>query len=469
MTTPRRSALAVLLAIAPGLLPVACTKREAGPSGGPAVSRAKPGRRGGHRLLELIPLPPGSLPHGIVVGPDGHLWFTLANRRALGTLAPGDPTAVTEVPLPVSSPRPEEIASGPDGALWCTAAAGTRIVRVAAAAPHESQEFKRLGSFRNLYGIAAGRDGTLWLGGEFRLIRMRATVPPEYEEYPYRYNGGTPSAVALDAAGNVWFTRGNGMLGRASPQSPLDPEAFELPDPKCWPQGIAVSQDDAVWFTERIGNAVARFGPARHTLLEFALPTPNAQPRAIVRGPDDALWFTEPGAGKVGRIGAREPFAVAEFAVPAAGSRPWAVASGPDGNVWFTDAGANAVGRIDLAAARDEIRSSEERAGTAGSRVTTTVVEASGVAGPKDGTLAVRADADCTFSLDGKELFKSATGHSRTLTLAPGWHVVSAVAAWNGKRITQAVQVIAGRTAFVSFEGLAPPPEPTKTPPRRPW
>jgi len=464
----RRAALALPLAFGLVSVAVSCAKREAGPSRGPtAASRAKPARRATHRLVELIPLPPKSQPHGIVAGPDGNLWFTLSNRCALGTLAPDEPSVVTEVPLPASSPRPEELAPGPDGALWCTSAGGTRIVRVAAAAPHELQEFKRLGNFRNLYGIAAGPDGTFWMGGEWRLIRMRATVPPEYEEYPYRYNGGTPLAVAVDSAGNVWFTRGNGTLGRASLRSPLDPEVFELPDPKCWPQGIAVGPDDAIWFTERTGNAVARFDPARNTIQELALPAPKAQPRAIVRGPDGALWFTEPGAGKVGRVAVHEPFAVTEFAVPSEVSRPWAVASGPDGNVWFTDDGANAVGRIDLAAARDEIRSSEERARTAGSHITTTVVKASGFAGPRDGTLIVGADADCTVSLDGKELFRSVKGHSRTLTIAPGWHVVSAVAAADGKRLTQAVQVLAGRTAFVSFEGLAPLDESKKTPPPR--
>jgi virginiamycin B lyase len=465
----RRAALVVVFAFTFGFVLLSCGKREAGPGREPAAaSQAKRARRVTHQLVELIPLPPNSQPQGIVVGPDGHLWFALSNRCALATLTPDEPSSVTEVPLPASCPRPEEIASGPDGALWCTAAAGTRIVRVAAAAPHELQEFKRLGNYRRLNGVTAGRDGTLWLAGEWRLIRMRASVPPEYEEYPYRNSGLGPFGVALDSAGDVWFTSGNGTLARVSPRSPLEPEVFELPDSKCWPQGIAIGPDDAIWFTERTGNAVARFDPAQGTLQEIALPTRSAQPRAITRGPDGAFWFTEPGAGKVGCVAVQEPFAVAEFTVTSETSHPSAVASGPDGNVWFTDPGANAIGRIDLALARDEIRSAEERARTAGPHVTTTAIKTGGSAGPKDGTLVVGADADCTVSLDGKELFKSAKGHSRTLKIAPGWHVVSAVAAADGKRLSQAVQVIAGRTAFVSFEGLAPPEESKKAPtPRR--
>lgn len=469
MTTLRRLALALLLGFTLGLVAASCAKRDAGPARGPtAASRAKAAARPSGRLVEVIPLPPGSRPHGIVIGPDGNLWFTLWNRGSLGTLGPGEALSVTEVPLPRACFQTEELAPGPDGALWCVAGGGTRIARVAAAEPHGVQVFERLGNFRNLWSIVPGPGGMFWMGGARRLVRMRATVPPEYEEYPFAYSNASALGVAIDTAGDVWFTRTDGAIGRTDPRSPLAPEIFGLPDPKSEPQGIAVGPDRSIWFTELAGNAIGRFDPARNAFQEFALPTPGAKPRGIACGPDGALWFTEFGAGKIGRIAAHEPFAVTEFAIPSAASRPWDIAQGPDGNVWFTDAGADAIGRVDLAAAQAGIRASEENARSAGEHAKTTSVQTTGSAGRVDGQLVVSCDADCMVSVDGTQLFLSVKGRSRTFPIAPGRHTVSAVAPATGRRAEETVEVLAGRTVLVPLEGLADPAESaTATPPRR--
>jgi streptogramin lyase len=474
VTTLRRPARVLLLALALGLVAASCAKREPGPKPGPKLGSAAATRatsRGhtpGHELIHLFPFALGSQPHGIVLGPDGNIWFTLWNRGEVAAIVPEEPFTVTEVPLPRPCGQTDAIAPGPDGAVWCVAANGYRIVRVTAAEPHDFQVFERMGNFRELWGIAPAPGGMLWMAGARRLVRMTATVPPEYEEYPFAYSRAAALDLAVDSGGAVWFTRVDGAIGRANAGSPLTPEIFALPDPKCSPQGIAVGPDETIWFTESAGNAIGRFDPFRNEVQEFSLPTPDAKPRSITSGPDGALWFTEHGAGKVGRIAAREPFAVTEFAVPSTVSRPWGIAPGPDGNVWFTDAGADAVGRIDLAVARDRIQASEESARAAGVHAKTTVLQATGTAGRTDGQLVVGCDADCTVSLDGTELFRSVKGQSRTVAVAPGWHVISAVGAADGRRLTKPFEAFAGRTAFVPFAGLAPP-EPTRTPPwRRP-
>ncbi len=471
MKTLGRAALALLVTSAAIPIALSCARREVGPSRGAAgPTRAKSaGRATGSELVRLVPLPPRSQPHGIVTASDGSIWCSLWNRGVLARVAAEEPSTVTEIALPPSCGQPDGLAPGPEGTIWCITAGGYRIVRVAAGEPYGPQVFERLGDSRGLYGIAAGPDGLLWMAGARRLVRMRASVPPEYEEYPFAYSKASALGVAVDAAGDIWFTRTDGAIGRARARSPLAPEIFPLPDPKSDPQGIAVGPDGAVWFTELAGNVIGRLDPERNAIQEFTLPTPNARPREIVRGPDDALWFTESGAGKVGRIAAREPFGIAEFAVPAQASRPWGVAAGPDGNVWFTDGGADAVGRIALAVAGERIRASEGGTRVPGGGVRTTGVQPTGSAGRSNAELVVTADADCTVSIDGAELFKSVKGHTRTFAIAPGWHVVSASAAEGGRRLTRAVEAVAGRTTYVSFDGLAPAAGSAKTtqPPRR--
>lgn len=465
----RHVALGASIACAVGLVAASCAKPETGTVREPAAAaRATPERHPSGALVELVQVGAGSRPHGIVAGPGGSIWFTLWNRGSLGTLVPADSLTVTEVAMPRACFQPEDLAPGPDGALWCVAGAGTRIARVAAAAPHAVQVFARLGDARALWSIAPGPGGVFWMGGQQRLVRMRATVPPEYEEYPFAHSRASALGVAVDAAGDVWFARTDGAIGRTNPRLPLAPEIFALPDPKSEPQRIAVAADGSIWFTEFARNVIGRFDPARGEVQEFALPAPDCKPHGIARGPDGALWFTELGAGKLGRIAARAPFAITEFAVPAAASRPWDITPGPDGNLWFTDVGADAIGRLDLAAAQVDIHASEENARAAGVHATTAIVAAADSAGRVDGQLVVACDADCSVSVDGRPMFLSVKGHSRTFPIAPGRHTVAAVAPATGRRATETVELLAGRTVFVSLAGLANPSDsPTATPTRR--
>jgi virginiamycin B lyase len=75
---------------------------------------------------------------GITLGPDGALWFTLAD------IAGDEPDSIgrittsgnlTEFPLPANDSEPRGIATGPDGAIWFTQVDSNKIGRITAAAP----------------------------------------------------------------------------------------------------------------------------------------------------------------------------------------------------------------------------------------------------------------------------------------------------------------------------------------------
>jgi virginiamycin B lyase len=80
----------------------------------------------------------GPTPMHLAVGPDGAIWFTDPGDNSIGRVAGG---RVTEYPVPplakseevqagVSDAVPEAIADGPDGALWVTEANAKAIARV---------------------------------------------------------------------------------------------------------------------------------------------------------------------------------------------------------------------------------------------------------------------------------------------------------------------------------------------------
>src|SRR5262249_50825586 len=119
-------------------------------------------------LLAEFPLPPGSGPQAIVVGPDGNFWITEGDSKKIARMSVAG--AVVEFPVGGS---PESIAVGPDGNLWFTEEAANRI----------------------------GKMDTLGtLLSEF-------TVPPA---------GGAPRAIAAAPCGDaaLWFTEQIGKIAR---------------------------------------------------------------------------------------------------------------------------------------------------------------------------------------------------------------------------------------------------------------
>jgi hypothetical protein len=86
-------------------------------------------------------------------------------------------------------------------------------------------------------------------------------------------------------------------------------------------------------------NALAAIGD----ITEYTIPTASSQPYDIVAGPDGNLWFTEQLGNKVAKVTTSGIFA--EYAVPTTNSQSNGIAAGPDGNLWFTE-GSGRVAKV---------------------------------------------------------------------------------------------------------------------------
>src|SRR5262249_39209031 len=135
-----------------------------------------------------LPLPAGTKPHFVNVGPDGNVWFTSLNDQ-IGTvdLATGAVTFFSEGITPGSVPH--VILPGPDGNLYFTEQASEpdpdplgrgripgngRLARFDLAT-HTVTEFSAgLPTGNRLHGLAVGPDGNLWvtLGGVDQVARF---------------------------------------------------------------------------------------------------------------------------------------------------------------------------------------------------------------------------------------------------------------------------------------------------------
>ncbi|TYC21850.1 virginiamycin B lyase, partial [Micromonospora sp. MP36] len=90
-------------------------------------------------------------PYGVVTGPDGALWFTLAQQGQIGRVVPGDEP--TLFPLDPADGQPTVITASHDGALWFTEYAGGRVGRITVDGTVRSFDVA------SPYGIVAGPDG----------------------------------------------------------------------------------------------------------------------------------------------------------------------------------------------------------------------------------------------------------------------------------------------------------------------
>lgn len=98
--------------------------------------------RGGSALGEIVddgdlsyivehPLPPGSGPYEIALGPDNHVWFTEVDSGKVGVVANiNGPIIEFTIPNAITNRRPAAIARGIGQTMWFGESAGGRIGRI---------------------------------------------------------------------------------------------------------------------------------------------------------------------------------------------------------------------------------------------------------------------------------------------------------------------------------------------------
>jgi virginiamycin B lyase len=287
---------------------------------------------------------PNAQPQGIVVAPDGSIWFTEHNADQIGELTPGG--SFNQYPIPTAASQPEGIAVAPDGSVWFTESNADKI-----------GELTPGGSF-NEYPTAAasgpdqitiGPDGDPWFtataGNRIGTVSGGMVV-----SYAIPVPGSEPEGITTSDAGTIWFTEaGAPYAGTISTTGTI--VTTQLPTTI----GFAAVATDAagnVWLTKPptfpgLESGVLELAGGSKLASEAFLPQ-GSEPSAIAIGPDGAAWFTETGSGQIARITSVGPGGISgQFAT---GSSPQDIVAGPDNTLWFTDPTNDTIGRAALTA-----------------------------------------------------------------------------------------------------------------------
>ena len=342
---------------------------------GRARARAAPAERGADRRQRLAPAPPGGRRRPATTGsPSPAPTRSCASprpptcRRAPRTVAliPGGKHAPSD---PQPALQPTDVAVDHHGMVWTTLTLGNAIARVD---PSAVQDGTTEGV--RVYPLPACGDG-----------ECKVVFPPEPGTLPSRQP--LQMKVTEDAAGNtlVWFTEPGveriGLLRVAPDGTQLGQTHFSC---GCIaPFGLALDQAGDVWFTEGVTNAIGRLTPdvtqpypaGAATLRHYKVPsgivveepelsaTPivTSNPHSVAVDRRGLVWFTESATGKVGLLDPAAAVAgttagIAEFDLPdtdfGTAASPADLTVDRAGTVFWADEYGDIVGSVQTRGAR---------------------------------------------------------------------------------------------------------------------
>ncbi len=240
------------------------------------------------------------------------------------------------------------------GATFSTAVSPVAEGRVSVRQAGPVREYTMLSPHSGLMMPAVAPDGHVWVG-EMDSNRLAELDPSSGEMREYALPGATAAGImgtTIDGQGGVWYSEASrGAIGVLETGTRTFSE-FSTGDPTSSPSGIAVDAAGNVWFTE-LSGAIAEFDVHTAQMRQFRVPTEGSAPYALAVDAQGTVWFTEFGAAKIGRLDPSTG-SFQEWATPSRDSGPAGIAIGPEGSLWFSESNANALGL--LSAGADQVR-----------------------------------------------------------------------------------------------------------------
>jgi streptogramin lyase len=295
-----------------------------------------------------------SEPRAITNGSDGNRWFSegteftaapakIARITPAGDITEFAPDVVDGCNVCIIT----DIAQGPGGTLYITSNDPTLM---------------RFNVSTQSFGTPVQMPNTSALGGNVAVSATDVWITDFNNDVVWRYHlsdgqftsfpVSDPADVAVDVAGNAWFTQpgdvnapGTSNIGRidaatgAVTTTPTTDGSTTVS-----PSGITVASDGQVWFTARFTpQAVGRLNPSNNSVTLF--PVTNTGPSGIAASPDGAVWFTQETVGNAARI---TNAGVVTEGKAVKGSEPFGITVAPDGNPWYTMVAANKIATLQL-------------------------------------------------------------------------------------------------------------------------
>jgi streptogramin lyase len=166
---------------------------------------------------------------------------------------------------------------------------------------------------------------------------------PFIVEYPLPQANAAPRNIVAESPGRLWFTLpGINAVGSLVVTDSIDFEftIYTIPTSNSDPHDLVLdTSNEAVWFTQRAADKIARLDMVTGQINEYSFPT-GSNPTGIDRASDGLIWVTLPGTNKIASF---NPVGntINEVTYATAGAQFTDVAISSNGLVWAAAPGLN--------------------------------------------------------------------------------------------------------------------------------
>ena len=274
----------------------------------------RPTGRATHVVITTYDLPqPTRMPHDVIVGQDGTVWYNSFAEQILGKL---DPVTgkVTEYTVPTSKPNAPKgslaVRPDPDGNIWLGLSYQAGVARfdpkaetfkVWSLPPELNRDYSQT---TEVDPTRSNVDGKVWIedSGTYSIYRLDIATGKFEVFQPIPIPSPNIYDIGADAQNGVFFT----LFGR-SDIGHIDAKTgkivmWPLPAAAAAPRRGAVDDQGRFWFGEFRGNKIGMFDPKTERFAEWTPPTPFYYPYDVVADKNGEVWAGSMQADRVERL-----------------------------------------------------------------------------------------------------------------------------------------------------------------------
>lgn len=267
---------------------------------------------------------------------------------------PGSTILIEEVVDLPSGSSPGGILPDLEGAIWITGLDSGVVYRVDELLAIEPV---LLGTDSQPFDLLTGSDKNVWVsdpnsGTLHQIDRVDKTV---LQSYGASIDGYDPTQLTLHRNQSIWFTNFEGhSLGILNRDGSL--ESIDLVD-GAYPLGITTDEDGEIWFTVWGKKQIGKVSFPEKEVQLFDLPIDSGRPTEMIRDQFGGLWFIYDTDKKITHIDATDASMTSQM-IPATSSALMDIAIGADGKLWYL--GTNGVGSCQIS--HSELENCQETA-----------------------------------------------------------------------------------------------------------
>jgi len=291
-----------------------------------------------------------SRPRDPYVAPDGTVWFVGQRSHYVASLDPAS-GEFTRYDLEDGA-GPHNLIVDEDGIVWYAGNLKANIGRLDPA----TREIEIIPmpdpAARDPHTLVFDQAGDIWFtvqGGNF--VGKLTTATREVQLIPVPTAEARPYGIKIDAENRPWIVLfGTNKLATVDPGT-MALREIDLPRAEARPRRIGLTSDGAVWYVDYAAGFLGRYDPTTGEFEEWATPSgAESQPYGMAVDDQDRIWFVESGPEPnlfVGFDTKTEQYLGSTPVPSGGGTVRHMYYHAPDQVIWF-GADTNTVGRATL-------------------------------------------------------------------------------------------------------------------------